>query len=340
MFYFSQPQQGNIKNGLLDQLTKKFNIVSHPMESKIAGGAPDFFKSFLNHGITLEKVENIYFAFGQDTSGKGVALFRSPYDYLNCSNLICDPDWANNAMTSCQTINSGFLAGDYFTGGNMCHVAYDHSCRAYEFISWGKLQAELIFYNTSWNWAKQLNEHIFLDYPVRYIKPKTLYFFKNLYFFSNIFTAGSFHPTVQMSSSYKNHLKALRDRLNLRDDTFPKKIYHNRISASARSITNEQELVEKLSSFGFSSIDTASMSFLDQLKTFYNADKIIAPHGAGLSNLFACRDSTQILEIFMEKNNNTRAYDIISSNFGLRYQHYKENSKDKINISDLLKAMS
>ena len=40
------------------------------------------------------------------------------------------------------------------------------------------------------------------------------------------------------------------------------------------------------------------MSVAEQVELFVYADVVVAPHGAGLTNLLFCREGTRIVEIF------------------------------------------
>jgi capsular polysaccharide biosynthesis protein len=78
----------------------------------------------------------------------------------------------------------------------------------------------------------------------------------------------------------------------------PKRIYVSRSKASGRKISNEEEILPLLSSRGFARIALEEMSLSDQITLFSQAEAIIAPHGAGLTNLAWCAPKTKLLEIF------------------------------------------
>jgi capsular polysaccharide biosynthesis protein len=63
------------------------------------------------------------------------------------------------------------------------------------------------------------------------------------------------------------------------------------------------------------------MSYEEQVAIFANADVILAPHGAGLTNLTFCKPSTKVIEIFNTKfKGQVHAfYFRISSNVNLDY---------------------
>ena len=77
-----------------------------------------------------------------------------------------------------------------------------------------------------------------------------------------------------------------------------KLIYISRKNASYRRIINENELITLLDSFGFKAFCLESFSFLEQVDLFSQAEVVIAPHGAGLTNLLFSQPGIKVIEIF------------------------------------------
>ncbi|MDZ8108092.1 MAG: glycosyltransferase family 61 protein [Nostoc sp. DedQUE12a] len=72
-------------------------------------------------------------------------------------------------------------------------------------------------------------------------------------------------------------------------------IYISRAKASGRRVINEDEVMEFLTPLGFASYSLEGMSFIEQIRLFSTAKNIIAPHGAGLTNMiFSPKDTTVI----------------------------------------------
>lgn len=82
--------------------------------------------------------------------------------------------------------------------------------------------------------------------------------------------------------------------------TKSQKIYISREKAKHRKIQNEDELVTLLEKFGFKRYFLEDVPIKEQLELFGNADTIIAPHGAGLTNLLFCPETTKVIELFPE----------------------------------------
>lgn len=76
------------------------------------------------------------------------------------------------------------------------------------------------------------------------------------------------------------------------------KIYISRRRARHRQVKNEREVMNTLESLGFVSICLESFSFREQISLLAGAKVVVAPHGAGLTNVVFCRPGTKIIEIF------------------------------------------
>jgi hypothetical protein len=82
-----------------------------------------------------------------------------------------------------------------------------------------------------------------------------------------------------------------------------------------RKVLNEKELLEKI---GFEEVVLENLSVLEQAKVFAEARSIVAPHGAGLTNLVFCEEGTKVIEIFSPSYINL-CYFRIASQRGLTY---------------------
>ncbi|MGL4378867.1 MAG: tetratricopeptide repeat protein, partial [Microcoleaceae cyanobacterium] len=79
---------------------------------------------------------------------------------------------------------------------------------------------------------------------------------------------------------------------------YAKRIYISRSHASYRKIINEEEMMTFLAKYGFQKVTFESMSFAEQVACMAVAEVVIAPHGAGLTNLVFCAPQTKVIEIF------------------------------------------
>jgi hypothetical protein len=109
-----------------------------------------------------------------------------------------------------------------------------------------------------------------------------------------------------------NHMGGLVNRNN--------KIYISRNKARYRNIQNEDEVWSLLAARGFQRVFLEDMPFTDQILTMHAAEYIVAPHGAGLSNIIFCKPHARIVEIFSPEYVNV-CYWILANACGLSYRY-------------------
>ncbi len=83
-------------------------------------------------------------------------------------------------------------------------------------------------------------------------------------------------------------------------NNIPKKrrIYISRSKAQIRQVVNEKEVMEFLSQYGFESVVLESLPVVEQASLMAEAEAVISPHGAGLTNAIFCSPGTKLIEIF------------------------------------------
>ena len=79
------------------------------------------------------------------------------------------------------------------------------------------------------------------------------------------------------------------------------RIFISRKLASWRRVVNEDEVVLFLEKFAFTSLSLESFSIAEQAVIMAKTKFIIAPHGAGLTNLVFCHSGTKVIEFFSPK---------------------------------------
>ena len=107
-------------------------------------------------------------------------------------------------------------------------------------------------------------------------------------------------------------------------------LYITRENAKKRRVLNEDEFLEKLNNIGFKKIELERISLVHQIELFSRAKIIVAPHGAGLSNIVFCSKQTVILELF-PSNYLEACYANISNLLDLNYNYLVFNSSSKNN---------
>jgi hypothetical protein len=65
-----------------------------------------------------------------------------------------------------------------------------------------------------------------------------------------------------------------------------------------RTVANERDVVELLAGRGFIVVDPGTMPVAEQIRTFAEAEWIVAPHGAALANLVFTSPGASIVELF------------------------------------------
>lgn len=77
----------------------------------------------------------------------------------------------------------------------------------------------------------------------------------------------------------------------------PAKVFLNRTNTKSRRIENIEELRTSARKHGFIEVTLEGKSLAQQVAIFKNAKEVLAPHGAGLTNLAFCQKDTLILEL-------------------------------------------
>ncbi|WP_368417355.1 DUF563 domain-containing protein [Falsiroseomonas sp.] len=99
-----------------------------------------------------------------------------------------------------------------------------------------------------------------------------------------------------------------------------KPLYIPRRNVAMRLVTNQTAVEAELTAHGFRIFDNAAHSVQEQVKAFRNASMIVAPHGAGLSNIVYCDPDTPVIELVPEGyDQGVTSYRSLSDLFGLSY---------------------
>lgn len=101
-------------------------------------------------------------------------------------------------------------------------------------------------------------------------------------------------------------------------------IYVSRSNAIGRRVTNESEVVETLSKYGFKRYHLEDLTLEQNAVLFRNADLVAGAHGAGLTDIFFCEDAS-VIEFFGKKIHDP--YERIAEMMGLNYESMMCNPK-------------
>jgi len=77
-----------------------------------------------------------------------------------------------------------------------------------------------------------------------------------------------------------------------------RRLYVSRRASRHRRIRNEEAVLHILERFGFEEYVAERFSFREQVRSFGEAEAVVAPHGSGLANIVFCRPGTTVVELF------------------------------------------
>ena len=98
----------------------------------------------------------------------------------------------------------------------------------------------------------------------------------------------------------------------------PKRLYVSRRDAKIWFVSNESQLSDLLSEFGFETLVMADLPLADQIKVFRNAECIIGPHGAAFAHLAFSTPGSIFIEFF-SKGHHSPSFNRIATIRTLKY---------------------
>jgi hypothetical protein len=285
---------------------------------------------FKNSEITVNKLVDVELVYSSGRMGRGVNISTDDGVY-DLSNILLSTSFKKKLPHNEEVIKSGFLSFDRFTGGNMCHVIFDHAARAFNFLeNYSNADTEVVFIDSAWPWAKDIIN--LTELRSSFLKPDTVYKFKTLYFASNAFDGQLHHPSITLDNLYLNHLQKIVSEKVCQGKRKNIKLFVGRGNSGIRTIQNESVISKALEGLGYKYFNTAKQTTFEQLKTFSTASEVIILHGAACSNLVACQKDTIVKEIFYPYG--TNAYEKLSKAAGFKYKKYLLELKDDCLCSD------
>jgi len=132
-------------------------------------------------------------------------------------------------------------------------------------------------------------------------------------------------------------LELLRNKIDAVDNgaenqSWPEKIFLRR-NSGLREVANVAELENLMTSRGYTIIEPEKLTFIQQVKLFKNAKKIVAPTGAALSNAIFCKPGTQVT-VLMAKHKNMiyRYWCNMLTPIGINVSYILGNTFEKKNV--------
>jgi capsular polysaccharide biosynthesis protein len=108
----------------------------------------------------------------------------------------------------------------------------------------------------------------------------------------NIASGDGINP---VAVDYLRHLVPARPKPN--PQRASRKIYIDRRNALLRQLINEDEVVERIRREGVEPVQMEGLSLTEQIQILRDADLIIGPHGAGLTNIVFSNPGTKVIEL-------------------------------------------
>ena len=106
------------------------------------------------------------------------------------------------------------------------------------------------------------------------------------------------------------------------------RIYVSRSDATVRRVSNQDDIKRTLDTYGIDTYVLGDFTVREQIDLFSSAEFVIAPHGAGLTNILY-GDELTVVELFGDKI--MASFDRLAENMGHEY-HYLQCEQDGLDI--------
>jgi len=116
-----------------------------------------------------------------------------------------------------------------------------------------------------------------------------------------------------------------------------KRIYVARGAAPRRRVLNEAAVEKLLASHGFTPVNPGSLAFADQVALFADAEMVVGPHGAGLTNCVFMAPGGALIELTHDKRV-VWTYHEVAGAAGLSYSCIVNDAELKTPNEDILFA--
>jgi capsular polysaccharide biosynthesis protein len=94
-------------------------------------------------------------------------------------------------------------------------------------------------------------------------------------------------------------------------------VYVSRSGAVERRVLNEEDVMDVLADYGFKRYCLENRSLSENVRLFNQADIVLGPHGAGLTDIIFAEDCI-LVELFGDKIK--QPYELLSDTLGVEYE--------------------
>ncbi len=117
---------------------------------------------------------------------------------------------------------------------------------------------------------------------------------ENLIFPLSVCGEASYHPCVA------DFFRRVSANVSPPTRRLPRRLYIDRRGSGIRRLTNENTVIAALAPLGFVPVRPETLCVADQVRLFRNAEAIVAPHGAALTNIGYARPGCLLIELLMD----------------------------------------
>jgi hypothetical protein len=157
---------------------------------------------------------------------------------------------------------------------------------------YSELAGRFIHPQTSENEKGIMSQMGITDKNCIFLDPDQSYELSNLFFVPPTYGDYAFSPSPLLKDYGQDIASRVAPASQMRS-----KVYISRKDTDKRRMLNEEHLESILREKGYEIVSLSGKSFSEQVSIFKAAEKIVAPHGAGLSNLVFCASGTEIVEM-------------------------------------------
>jgi hypothetical protein len=144
-------------------------------------------------------------------------------------------------------------------------------------------------------------------------------------------------PSLPSPGCLRQFAKTLLAGLGVKGGVpYPRRVFISRRKTGTRTLANEDEIEALLRARGFETHFMEDYSLAKQAQLIYEAEIVVATHGAGLANLIFARPGTQVIEFVQAERFNYACYPKRTRFFGLNHQQVfttSDGGKQVLNVS-------